>query len=122
MAYIIGGKVRFNVSFDYQGPNYNFAKIRCVVGIGGTWVGFNELCWTETGISLPETFSWERFDQLVIVTLKNVELGKTYDSYVKLMPNIGWQQDIFWHGTQNIQMSGVVAPDTEFANLSVQIG
>lgn len=119
MAFNIGDTVAFDVSFDYQGPAYNFGKLRAVIGVQG--VTFNEKCWTELTLVLPITMTWDTFTQRVSVVLKNVELGETYDSYVKLMPKIGLQEILFWHGTQNIQMASAY-PDSEFRNLTVVVG
>ncbi|KKN52933.1 hypothetical protein LCGC14_0607340 [marine sediment metagenome] len=120
MLYKNGDVVRFDVSFDYQGPAYTFAKLRCVVGVAGTTFGFDEKAWTNAGITLPETLTWTRFIKRVLVTLKNLEMGETYDTYTKLMSGTG-QADIFWNGVGNIQMA-TSAPDSEFRDLEVQVG
>ena len=121
MIYNIGDTVRFDVSWDYQGPSYNGGKLRCVVGLGGTWLGFDERCWTELSLYMLETLSWERFSQRVLVTLKNVQLGEIYDTYVKLAPNVWGEENLYWHGAKLISM-GAAYPDSEFRNLSVVIG
>jgi hypothetical protein len=117
MAYKIGDVVRFDCSFDYQGPKYSNAKIRCVVGVKG--VTFNEIDYTQQSLVMPERVSWDRFDIRVLVTLKNVQLGKVYDCYAKIEPETG-AQAIFWYGLQRVPMEAAV-PGTEFRNLEVVI-
>ena len=120
MPYNIGDSVKFDASFDYQGPSYSFAKLRCAVGIGGP-LGFDELCYMQIGINIGEdVMSWDRFTQRVFVILKNVQMGETYDTYAKLMPEIFGQPVLYWYGSQNVQM-GSAYPDSEFANLSVVV-
>ncbi len=120
MAYKIGDIVRFDVSFDYQGPSYTFGKLRCAVGTKVLLSSFSAKDWKEEGIVLPETISWARFSKRVLVTLKNVEMGETYDTEVVLKPNLPFVSDIVWSGSQNIEMGGAVA-DSEFRNLEVQV-
>jgi len=119
MEYNIGDSVRFDVSFDYQGPYYTGAKLKCAVGIKGVF--FDEKCKTEISLILPETMAWDRFTQRVLVTLKGVKMGEVYDTEVRLMPNIWGQPALEWDGAQNIQM-GALAPDFEFRNLTVRVG
>lgn len=117
MAYKNGDIVAFDCSFDYQGPDYEFAKIRCVVGKHGA--GFDEICFTQHTISLPETLSWRSFSQRVLVTLKGLQDGETYDTYAKIMPETG-ANAIFWYGDGLIKTEEG-APGVEFRNLSVRI-
>lgn len=120
MAYNIGDSIGFDVSFDYQGPRYSGAKLRCVVGVAGTIIGFDEKCWTEINVLMPETMSWDRFSQRVIVILKDVKLGEIYDTYVKLMPKIFGESVLFWYGPSLVSM-GEAFPDSEFRNLTVVV-
>lgn len=119
MAYNIGDRIAFDVSWDYQGPAYNGAKLKCAVGIKGIF--FNEKCKTEVNLILPETMAWERFTQRIIVILKDVKLGEVYDTEVRLMPNILGQPALEWDGINNIRMAAL-APDSEFRNLTVLVG
>ena len=50
--------------------------------------------------------------------LKNVEMGQTYDTYVKLIGIL--RPDLYWYGDGLVQM-GEAAPVSEFRNLSVSI-
>lgn len=118
MAYRIGDVVKFDVSFEYQGPIYVFGKVRCVIGVRGAF--FNEIDWKEQGINMPETLAWNEFTLTIPVTLKNVKMGERYDTYVKVMPKLSGQSDIFWYGDGLVQM-GEVAVDSEFRNLTVRI-
>lgn len=123
MAYNIGDLVKFDVSWDYQGPRYYFAKLKCIVGESKVLGIFDDKCWTEVNLLMPETMSWTNFSQRVNVTLKNVDLGKTYDVLVRLAPNIFGEQDWEWESKGIIAMGEPAPeyPDSEFKNLTVRV-
>ena len=117
MPYNVGDSVRFDCSWQYQGPSYSGAKLRCSVGNRGSF-GFDEICHTEVGITMDSAMSWDTFTQRVIVVLKNVAMGLSYDVEVKLTPNSWGLPNLYWKDDGVIVM-GTAAPEKGFQNLHV---
>jgi hypothetical protein len=125
MVYAIGENVRFTCMWEYKGPYYVGAKLRCVIGKRG--VSFDEVLYSQVGVIMPETLVWTAFEQTVLVAVTaNLKAGETYDTYVKLVTGVNQDgpDDLFWYGDGLVTIAGGSGGTTggaAFSNLSVSL-
>lgn len=111
----IGDTLIFDCKFEYRGPAYTKAFLRCSIGTRGTW-GFGEILHTEADIEIPDTPSWKTYPFSIPVDIISViSPGADYDLEVKLGGIPG--DDLFWKWDNVIDIIG--AGEGEFKNLSV---
>lgn len=114
----IGDHLVFDVSFEYQGPYYDKAKIYTT--IGHTVLGvYDEILVKEHTLIVPETPSWEPLSKRVLMQITDkLEAGRTYDLMVKLLNAPGtWTE---WRLSDAIYVIEAFPP-TEFRNLEVTV-
>lgn len=91
----IGDKLIFDCSFDYRGPAYNKAFLRCSIGTRGVWWGFDEILHTERDITVPYTPTMKTYSFSIAVDITTAISPSTgYDLEVKLGGIPG--DDLFW--------------------------
>jgi len=115
MEFVMGEMVVFDSVFDYMGPAYNSAKIRCSIGEG---IPFVELIYGEKYINLPETASWKTFAEQSLVTLASpLVAGNVYDIEVRI-----YEGEVTYLTYNIIGVIDILADLPEFSSLVVTIG
>jgi len=120
----IGQVLRFDNAWDYQGPAYSWARLRCSIGQKPLGI-FDELLYEDSELILPATASWERFSQREIITITSkLARGGSYHLQVKIYEGVWLAEKIyaFWSLDNAIY---VVKPEdippVEFRGLEVTI-
>lgn len=121
----IGDNLVFDNAFEYQGPEYTFARIRCSIGYYSALNVFEELLYADSGINLPLIPTWAPFSQRILVKIVErgalpgvgVVVGDTYDLEVKIYEGTWPAQIIYamWSERDAITITGAIM----FQNLSV---
>lgn len=121
----IGDQLSFDMTWEYQGPKYDYARARVSIGDKSLGLIFNEKLYYDTGLIMPAAASWTEFNQRLSLTITDkLVLGKDYNVQVKIYEGVGPAENIyvFWQKDNAVHVIDTGGGDVEFRNLSVVLG